>query len=137
VTGVGLGADMGYGYLCLDPALPPYLLRELSQADQEHLRARWAEGIERLINFLYEQRDQDALFAAQLTPLELPNLLAVLAWLQETALPEKVVGVAIKVEALLARLGRPHALAQATAIRAQAAQALAGWSRATFNAEGG
>ena len=52
VVGVGLGTDMGYGHLRLDPALPPYLLPELSQADQEHLRARWAEGMEQLINFL-------------------------------------------------------------------------------------
>ena len=135
VIGVGLGTDMGYGHLRLDPALPPYLLRELSQADQEHLRARWAEGMEQLVDFLYEQQFQDATLAAQLTLLELPNVLAVLAWLQETALPEKVVAVAASVEALLARLGRPHALAQATAVRAQAAQALAGWSHARFIAE--
>ena len=38
-------------------------------------------------------------------------------------------------EALLAHLGRPHALAQATAVREQAAQALAGWSHARFIAE--
>ena len=135
VVGIGLGTNMGYGHLRLDPALPPYLLRELSQADQEHLRARWAEGMEALVDFLYEQQFQDATLAAQLTLLELPNMLAVLVWLQETALPEKVVEVATRVEALLAFLGRPHALAQATAARAQAAQALAGWSRARFHAE--
>jgi tetratricopeptide (TPR) repeat protein len=39
-------------------------------------------------------------------------------------------------EALLAPLGCPHALAQATAARVQAAQALTGWSRAHFEAEG-
>jgi hypothetical protein len=37
VIGVGLGTYMDYGHLRLDPALPPYLLRELSQADQKHL----------------------------------------------------------------------------------------------------
>src|SRR5262249_11670822 len=109
VIDVGLGTDMGYGHLRLDPALPPYLLRELSQADQEHLVARWAEEMEQLVDFLYRQRFQDATLAAQLTLLELPNILAVLAWLQETALPEKVVEVATSVEALLAPLGRPHA----------------------------
>jgi hypothetical protein len=124
VIGVGLGTDMGYSHLRLDPALPPYLLRELSQADQEHLRTRWAEGMEQLVDFLYEQRSQDATLSAQLTLQELPNVLAVLAWLQETALPEKVVKVATHVEALLARLGRPHALAQATAVRVQEAQVL-------------
>src|SRR5262249_156497 len=70
--------------------------------------------------------------AAQLTLLELPNVLAVLAWLQETALPEKVVEVATRVEALLARLGRPQALAQAIAVRIQAIQALAGWSHIRY-----
>ena len=34
VIGVGLGTYMGYVHLRLDPALPLYLLRELSQADQ-------------------------------------------------------------------------------------------------------
>src|SRR5262249_55974639 len=124
VIDVGLGTDMGYGHLRLDPALPPYLLREISQADQEYLRTRWAEGMEQLVDFLYRQRFQDGTLAAQLTRLELPNILAVLVWLQETALPEKVVAVAVNVETLLAHLGRPHALAQAVAVRAQAAQAL-------------
>src|SRR5262249_2609157 len=93
------------------------------------------EGMEQLVVFLYEQRFQDTALAAQLTLLELPNLLAVLAWLQETALPEQVVALAARVETLFANLGRPHALAQATAIRAQSAQALAGWSHARFLAE--
>jgi tetratricopeptide (TPR) repeat protein len=135
VIDVGLGTDMGYGHLRLDPAVSPYLLRALSQADQEELRTRWAEMMEQLVAFLHEQRSQDATLASQLTLLEMPNMLAVLAWLQETALPEKVVEIATSVEALLAPLGRPHALAQATAVCAQAAQVLAGWGRARFDAE--
>jgi hypothetical protein len=87
-----------------------------------------------LVGFLDEQQFQDATLAAQVTLLELPNLLAVLAWLQETALPEQVVEIAVCVEELLARLGRSHALAQATSVRGQAAQALVGWSKAVFNA---
>src|SRR5262249_31764581 len=38
-------------------------------------------------------------------------------------------------ETLLARMGRPHALAQATAVRVQAAQALVEWSHALYLAE--
>src|SRR5262245_11886584 len=53
VIGVGLSTDMGYGHLRLDPALPPYLLQKLSQADQEHLRGRWVDGMEQLVTFLY------------------------------------------------------------------------------------
>ena len=41
---VGLAEDMGYGHLRLDPALPPYLLGEMSEAEREQARARWAEG---------------------------------------------------------------------------------------------
>jgi tetratricopeptide (TPR) repeat protein len=126
---------MGHGHIRLDPALPPYLLRELSQADQEHLRARWAEAMEQLVDFLHGLQYQDATLAAQLTLLELPNLLTVIAWLQETAFPEKVVDVAVRVEQLLSLVGRPQALAQATAVLTQAAQALAGWSHARFSEE--
>ena len=47
----------------------------------------------------------------------------------------RVVMVATCVEALLAPLGRPHTLAQATAVRARAAQALAGWSHVRCGTE--
>src|SRR3712207_3758412 len=53
---VGLGEDMGYGHLRLDPALPPYLLGELSETEQEQVQARWAEGMAQLTDFLYQQR---------------------------------------------------------------------------------
>ena len=124
----------GIRHLRLDPALPLYLLRELSQADQEHLRARWAEGIEQLVVFCINNgsriphcRATDPAGTAQ--PAGSTRLAP------GDSAPEQVVGVAACVEGLLAFLGRPHALAQATAVRAQAAQALTGWSHARFNAE--
>lgn len=129
---VGLGEDMGYGHLRLDPALPPYLLGQLDEAEQEQTRARWAEGMEQLARFLYEQHFKDAKLAAQLTLLELPNLLALLVWVEDKAPPEQVVGLASRVEALLARLGRPQALAQVTCVREQAAQALGEWNHAQY-----
>jgi tetratricopeptide (TPR) repeat protein len=135
VIGIGLGTDMGYGHLRLDPALPPYLLRERSQADQKHLRGRWAEEMAELVHFLEEQTFQDATIARQLTLLELPNLLTLLRWLQDKEAPETVVDVASRVEALLADLGLPHALLQVTTIREQVAQILGEWSRARFMAE--
>jgi tetratricopeptide (TPR) repeat protein len=134
---VGLGEYMDHDHLRLDPALPPYLLQDLSQAEQERIRTRWAEGMEQLVHFLYRQLSQDATLAAQLTLLELPNVLALLAWIQGKEAPEQVVAVANRVEELLARLGRPHALAQATAVREQAARALGEWSHAGFLAESG
>ena len=83
---------MGDGHLRLDPGLPPYLLGE--QGDVEADAPPLPLGRRR--------RPTDPIpvpgtvpgcpsSPARLTLLELPNILAVLAWLQETALPEKVV----------------------------------------------
>ena len=132
VIGVGLGTYRDHNHLRLDPALAPYLLRELPRAEQASLRASWAEGMALLVEFLYEQQHQNTALAAQLTLLELPNLLAWLGWCQEHESPEQVVDHADSVEMLLALLGRPDALARASAVREQAARALTGWSRASF-----
>src|SRR5262249_18416814 len=56
--------------------------------------------------------------------LELPNLIALLDWAEEQAAADAVVNLASCVEALLANLGRPQALARATAAREQAARRL-------------
>jgi tetratricopeptide (TPR) repeat protein len=132
---VGLGADMGYGHLRLDPALPPYLLSELEPDVQAQARARWGAGMAQLVGFLYQQLSKDAQLAAQLTLLELPNLLALLDWVQATLSPEQVVDLASRLETLLAPLGQPQALARATRVREQAAQALGDWGHAQYLTE--
>jgi tetratricopeptide (TPR) repeat protein len=129
---VGLAEMMGYGHLRLDPALPNYLLGQMSVAEREQTRSRWAEGMRGLADSLYQQHFKDAQLASQLTLLELPNLLALLEWAQGALAPEEVVDLAGKLETLLALLGRPQALAQATRAREQAARALGGWSRAQY-----
>jgi len=68
----------------------------------------------KLTRYLYEQQFKDARLAAQLTLLELPNLLAMLDWLQDRWSPERVVGLATDVEQIVANLGRPQALARST-----------------------
>ena len=129
---VGLAEPMPYGHLRLDPALPGYLLGKMSAAEQEQARSLWAEGFLELTAWLYEQRSQDAQLAQQLTLLELPNLLALLAWAQGTLTPEEVVSLAGDLESLISSLGRPWAMAQATRAREQAAQRLGAWSHAQF-----
>lgn len=131
----GLAEDRGYGHLRLDPALPPYLMRELNSAEQEEARARWAEAMSQLTAFLYKQRFKDAELSARLTILELPNLIAMLMWIQDKATPERVVDLANSVEALLSKSGRSQAVAQATRSRKQAAQSLGKWSHASYLAE--
>jgi tetratricopeptide (TPR) repeat protein len=132
---VGLAEMMPYGHLRLDPALPPYLLREMIGAEQQEARSRWVEEMKRLTAFLYQQRWKDAGVAAQLTLLELPNLIAMLLWIQDEAMPEEIARLADFVETLLSHLGRPKALAQATRVREQAAKRLSEWSNARFNTE--
>ena len=129
---VGLAEAMAYGHLQLDPALPSYLIGQMNVAEQEHTRSRWAEGMRGLIHLLYEQRFQDTKPAAQLTLLELPNLLALLAWVQGALTAEEVVDLAGRLETMLSNLGRPQALAQATRAREQASQWLGAWSHAQF-----
>ena len=85
-----------------------------------------------LTDLLYGQLVKDAQLAAQLTLLELPNLVALLAWSHDALTPEEVVSLAGSLESLLARLGRPQALAQATRAREQGAQRLGAWSHAQF-----
>jgi tetratricopeptide (TPR) repeat protein len=132
---VGLGEDMGYGHLRLDPGLSPYLLGELADDEADTLRSRWAEAMAQLTDYLYGERGKDARLAAHLTLLEISNLLAMLDWLQPRWPPERVVDLADSVEMLVAALGRPQALARATRVREQAAQKLDDWSHARYLSE--
>ncbi|HEV7857606.1 MAG TPA: tetratricopeptide repeat protein [Pyrinomonadaceae bacterium] len=132
---VGLGEDMGYGHLRLDPALPPYLLREMSEPEQAETSTLWADGMKWLTQFLYDLYFKNAEVASQLTLLEMPNLMSMLRWMQEKAAPEEVVIVANKVEALLSYLGRGQALAEVTRVREQAASELKEWSHARYLTE--
>jgi hypothetical protein len=129
---VGLAEAMPYGHVRLDPALPGYLLGQMSAAEQEQARSRWAEGMRGLTDWLYQQLFQDAQLAAQLTLLDLPNLLSMLGWAQDALTPEDMVSLAGSLESLLALLGRPQALAHATRAREQAARRLGMWSHAQF-----
>ncbi|MBP7963806.1 MAG: tetratricopeptide repeat protein [Caldilineaceae bacterium] len=137
---VGMADDMGYRYLRLDPALAPYLARSLDPVTLSALRARWTEAMIQLVGFLSQQRSGDAKLAAQLTLLELPNLLALLDHLGtelatgETT-PDQIVAVAGGIEQLLADLGRPTALARSVILREAAAAKLDGWSAAQLSAK--
>ncbi len=132
---VGLAEDRGYGHLRLDPALAPYLLGQTDAAEQERLGTRWAEEMQQLTDFLYGQIFEDITIASQMTVQELPNLLALLSWLQKKATLEVVVDVAIAMEKLLAISGRPQVLAQIVKVREQVMRALEEWSHAQFAGE--
>jgi tetratricopeptide (TPR) repeat protein len=138
---VGLAQPIGdYSYLRLDPALPATLDLGLTAQQREGYRQRWREVMGDLVGFLYQQQFKDAKLSAQLTQLELPNLMAYLqtlvADLQAGSVAAEVVAdKAGHVEQLLANLHQPQALAQVVAWRKQTAQALGKWSHARFENE--
>ncbi|MCP4620717.1 MAG: tetratricopeptide repeat protein, partial [Bradyrhizobium sp.] len=140
----GLAEDAGYGHLRLDPALPVYarsLERQRPEGRAPDLEVRHAVAMQQLLGSLYEQQFKDAQQAAQLTLLELPNLLALLRRRAgELATgdfsPQQAIDMASSLEGLLANLGRPQALVEAVALRQQAAALLEqqgeAWSHAHF-----
>lgn len=132
---VGLAQLMNYGHLRIDPALAPYLLGQMNETEKAQARNRWAEGMQQLLNYLYNEQFKNAELAAQLTLLELPNLLSLLKWSHENLTPEEVVDLTSSLETLLQNLGRPQAMTRVVAVREKAAQKLGGWSHARFNAE--
>ncbi len=132
---VGLGQMMNYGHLRLDPALAPYLLGQMNEAEQAQARERWVEGMLQLLGYLYQEAQKNAELAATLTLLELPNLLALLDWAAENLTPEEVVDITSRLETLLQHLGRPQALARVVTVREDAAKKLGGWSHARYMAD--
>ncbi len=135
LIGVGLAEDMGSGYLRLEPALCPYLLGQLTDDERKQARTEWAEAMTALTMSLYDQAFKNPRFAAHLTLLDLPNLLASLEHLATNAPAESVVGAATCLESLLADLARPKALARVVAVRTKAHGDLGEWSPARFVAE--
>ena len=107
----------------------------MSEAEIEALRTRWAEIMRALTRFLYEQQYKDAKLTAILTQLELPNLMAMLLWFQDRAMPETVIDLASSIESLTSRLGRKSALTQAVRMREKAALKLGDWSQARYLTE--
>jgi hypothetical protein len=87
LIGVGMAEMQEYNYLRLDPALPAYLKlshdpsTSSGQAQLAELETAWAEAMGQLVNFLFQQRFQDAKLAQNLGIFELPNLIALLGWL--------------------------------------------------------
>lgn len=138
---VGLAHIVGnYNYIRLDPALSAYLQAQITPEQQQPYEQRWVEVMGQLVDLLYEQKFQDAPLAAQLTQLELPNLLAYLQY-QMQALEQGVVSAELvadqlgRVEQLLAELHQPYALQRVVNWREQVARQLGEWSHARFEQE--
>ena len=132
---LGLAEDRGHGHLRFDPALARYLSNLLDPDTRAIWRERWRIGMEQFLVELYQQHFKDSNRAKRLLRLELPNLLALLRDNQQNTPIEQTARIASQLEQLLASLGIASALAEATAARERASQALLGWSRARFETE--
>ena len=75
---VGLAEPQRHDHVRLHPALAPYLSSELPAERRESAVAAWSEAMSQLTSHLYQQQFKDSQPAAELTLLELPNLLAAL-----------------------------------------------------------
>ena len=141
----GMAEMQDYGYLRLDPALPAYLKLGYLNATEKgdalsEVEEAWAQAMMQLVNFLYSQISKDSMMAFNLTLLELPNLLALLAWLadllhKDETSAERVSDIAGKIEQLLANLNRPSALAKAVQLREESAGKVPEWGKTRFENE--
>lgn len=127
--------DQGYGHWRFDPALSHYLANQLSPSHRLIWQDRWRNGMEELIDVLYQQYFKDNARTTRLLRLELPNLLTFLRDHQQHFSAERTARLASRLEQLLASLGIPNALGEAMAARERAGHALSGWSRLRFETE--
>lgn len=132
---VGLATYVGETHLRLDPALPSYLLLEMSKEERSITQAKWADLMEEYAAFLYRERFQHTDVSNKVTLLELPNLLALLDWTIENSTADEVAHLASGLEQLIAPLGRPRVLEKLRQIRERAAQNLTPSDEALFNAD--
>jgi tetratricopeptide (TPR) repeat protein len=137
----GLATADPYNYLTLNPALCPYLRGRLAPDERETLAGRWAESMGQYVEFLVQQSSRQAAMAATLTVMEIPNLFALLDWVQGAGDAEATIDLTTSLYQLLQFTGRPRLLERVGQARDAAAQALArqpgdDWTHARFLAEG-
>ena len=129
----GLAIPNPYGHLSLNPALCPYLLNQMDDAERETLTARWVETMRGYVDFIDKQSNQKAELAATLTVLELPNLFALLDLVQQAGEPEATIGLTTSLYILLRNLGKPRLLQRVGQVRDAAATALGDtWNHARY-----
>ena len=131
---VGLAKAGGFGHFRLDPALAPYLARDLDAEELEALGIRRADAMATLTTYLYEQQHKNPQLAAELSRLELPNLMGMLDWIMVRWPLERVVVLVDMVERLLLMSGMPPVFARAEKLFRTATETLE-WSHACFLAE--
>ena len=78
----GLATANPYEHLTLDPALCPYLGTNLDDGMRETHIARWLKATRTYVRCLCQDQNQNAKTVAKLTALDLPNLFALLEYVE-------------------------------------------------------
>ena len=129
---VGLANQGDHLHFDFDPALSSYALRLMDDAERRSAEALWAEGMQGLTGYLYDQVFADAQLSSRLVSLELSNLVALAEWAQDNMPPEMVVSLTSTIEQLILKSDHPRALPTVVGAREQAAAALTEWSHARY-----
>ncbi len=130
----GLATPNRYRHLTLNPALCPYLRRQIDDAEREALTVRWGEMMREYVKFLVQDRDQNAEIAATLA--ELPNLFALLMQLQRAGNAHATIELATWLYCLLQNAGRPRLLEQVGQVCDSETAALGEtWNHARFEGQ--
>ncbi|MEL7529904.1 MAG: CHAT domain-containing protein [Bacteroidota bacterium] len=127
---VGLATDAGRGHLRLDPALAASLAARLNPEERKSYQDRWLAAMQQLSNYLYQQRFKDAQLAADLSRLEVGNLLAMLQMMTSSA--ESRMNQIDTVESLLENLSLKGAMQQVISLRKALTQELKSWGHAYY-----
>lgn len=131
----GLATPNRYNHLTLNPAISPYLSKQMEAAEREVLTSRWIEVMRQYANFLRQQQSLHIEVAATLTLLELPNLFLLLDLVQRTGDAEATIDLATTLHTLLSMLGKPRLLEHVGKVRDAAAAAMGNrWNHASFEA---
>jgi len=132
---IGLAQAYPHGHMRLHPALSSYLKTQVSDNFFASAQKKWAQGTKLLVNFLYEQYFKNTHFSAELTLLELPNLIALLDYTNQREHTEEILDLAVCIENLLKRLDCRQIFQQVASIQEKAAKKLEKLNLIHFNSE--
>jgi tetratricopeptide (TPR) repeat protein len=130
----GLVENIDHGYFRIDPALKAYLDMDLDETERAAFQILWLDGIEFLVEYIYQQQFQDAQLSVQLFQYELPNLLAALKAMVNERGPEQIIKYTTKLEELLRSLGMRDLVQRVGQIREMAAHQIKEFNHAAFEA---
>jgi len=122
LIGAGLATHNPHKHISLHPALRPYLRTRTSPTESDSLEACWVGAMRWYIEYLLELRSQHPEVVAKLTLLELPNLFAMLAIVQETRETAAIVALTTSLASLLQDLDKPRLLEYVAQVRDSAGQ---------------